>query len=100
MNTNPQNSNNDKNGINLEVFFPAVPRPYTDQHVSPSETIGQLLQKVLRAFELTNEGSEYSLRYENTILANLSETLATIAQGRHNLKLTLAKQIISGGGKT
>ena len=89
------NKDDNKNGINLEVFFAAVPRPYTQQHASPSETIGELLKAVLAAFQLPNDG-EYSLRFENTPLSNLAETLAAIAGQRHDLKLTLVKQIISG----
>lgn len=84
--------------FHVEVFFPAAPIPFKQEHTNPQETVGKLLEKVLKAFELTTEGFEYSLRHDSTVLNNLTETIAAVAGRHHHLKLTLARQIVSGGG--
>lgn len=83
--------------INIEVRYAASVEPFKQHHESPHETVGQLLHKALHAFGLLHDGHQYSLQHDHKTLSNLAETIGAVAgQHHHHLKLTLARQVVSG----
>ncbi len=88
--------------LKLVVHFPAAGEPFKDDSADPSETVGQLKQRVLSAFGLTEGPTEdgnlatYTLFAKKEPLEDLSRTLGDIAGDHHVLQLKLQKMIVQG----
>ena len=89
---------NHHHDLNVHVKYSASPKPFIAHHTPATETVGALLEKVLRAFGLSQGETVYNLRFEGNILENLNQTLGHIARCHHeeSLHLTLGHQLVSG----
>ena len=88
--------------LKVIVTYPAAKRPYEQDNVSPSETVGTLKTAALGAFGLT-EGQHadgntytYTLFHAKTPLENLAQTLGQIAGHQRTLELKLSQQVTQG----
>jgi hypothetical protein len=85
----------------LHVRYLASQKLYSDPKAPPAETLGTLKPVVLNFFGLV-EGpvdggrKEYAFSANGVIQSNLAETLANLAQGKHELELKLLEQFIQG----
>ncbi|MBI3894357.1 MAG: hypothetical protein HY313_00350 [Acidobacteria bacterium] len=87
--------------INVQVRYPAAPRPFIDPKAQAAETLGQLKSRVLAAFEVAEtQGPEQQVLFffyhENERLDDLTRTLGQIAGEDRVLKLKLVQQIVQG----
>jgi hypothetical protein len=83
------------------VHYAAAEHPFKD-HVAPEDTVGQLKQRVLAAFGLTDgrasdgEAVTYTLYHGKTPLEDSKQALGGLAGQRHGLQLKLGQQITQG----
>lgn len=88
--------------VHLVVHYIAAERPFHDQDASPSETLGHLKTRVMKAFGLhegpTDDGNQtvYNLHERREPLENLNQTLGELAGTDCGLQLKLVQQIIQG----
>lgn len=89
--------------LEVAVTYPAAKDPFEDEHVAPSETVGQFKSRVLTAFGLTEgqlpDGSiaTYTLWHGKTKLEDPNQTLGSIAAGHEReLKLKLSQHLTQG----
>jgi hypothetical protein len=87
--------------LKVVVHYVAAEQPFKED-ATPGETVGQLKQRVLAAFGLTEgqtpDGNTvtYTLYHGKTPLENPSQTLADVAVHHHDLQLKLVQQITQG----
>ncbi|MCI0464149.1 MAG: hypothetical protein L0Z62_45020 [Gemmataceae bacterium] len=87
--------------LQVVVHYMAAEHPFKED-VTPDETVGQLKQRVLTAFGLsegqTPDGNivTYTLYHGKTPLENPSQTLGELAGHQHVLQLKLVQQITQG----
>jgi hypothetical protein len=82
--------------LDVEVKYSAATRPYKQEDVPRTETVGDLLAAVLQAFGLTPGQTLYTLRYEGKVLENMQETLGHLAGNKHHLLFMLGQQLVAG----
>lgn len=87
--------------INVQVRYPAAPKPFVDPKAQPSETVGQLKARVLKAFEVAETQTPeqqvlYFIYLGDEKLDDLNRTLGDITGKDRVLKLKLVQQIIQG----
>lgn len=81
----------------LHVRYLGAHRPFVDDGALPTETLAELKPKVLEFFTLSEQGGKtYTFSRDDTPLTNMSETLAQLASGKHELKLKLVEQFEQG----
>lgn len=85
----------------LRVRYLASPKPYVEPKAALTETLATLKPVILGHFGLV-EGAvdggrkEYAFAAGGIVQTNLSETLGHLAQGKHELELSLLEQFIQG----
>lgn len=91
-----------KDTININVTYPAAPKPFHDKGSDGSETLLHLKERVLAFFGLT-EGADgtgktttYVFYRGREALEDLATTIASLAGQAHALSLTLSQQIVLG----
>jgi lipopolysaccharide biosynthesis glycosyltransferase len=91
-----------KTSINVVVHYVAAEKPFHDKNANHSETVGQLKQRVLTEFGLT-EGqtpdgniTTYQLYHLKSLIENMGQTLGDLAGDDKALQLKLVQQIIQG----
>lgn len=89
-------------GLKVVVHFPAAAEPFMDQQADPTETVGELKQRVLNAFGLT-EGptgdgnlATYTLYSRKEPLVDLTQAIGDITPDQKILQLKLQQQIVQG----
>lgn len=87
--------------INVQVRYPAAPKPFIDPRAQASETVGHLKARVLAAFEISETQTPdqqvlFFLYLEDQKLENLQQTLEQLAGRDRVLKLRLVQQIVQG----
>lgn len=84
------------------VTFPAAARPFRDDDVDPSETVGSLKSRALAAFGLTEGGTSdgnqvsYTLYYDKTPLEDPDQPIGSLSDRARPLQLKLSQQITQG----
>lgn len=88
--------------LRVVVHYPAAAKPFKDNAADPSETVGQLKERVLEAFGL-REGqapdgtaTTYILYHNKERLEDLGRTLGSVAGDKEELQLKLSQQITQG----
>jgi hypothetical protein len=90
--------------LKVIVHYAAAKKPYEQNDVSRSETVGTLKTDVLNAFGLKEgQGGDgntytYTLYYQKTALENLNETLGQVAGDKHTLELKLKYEVMRKRG--
>ena len=84
--------------LKVTVRYPAAAKPFKDNQADRDETVGGLKQRVLREFQLDQNGDaiNYVLFHGRTALDNETQTLGDLAGHDNDLDLKLAQQIIQG----
>jgi hypothetical protein len=91
-----------KTTLEVKVTYPAAKKPFVQENVSATETVGTLKTAVLNAFGLTEGQSAdgktytYTLFHGKTPLENRNQTLGEIAGEHHELELKLSQQVTQG----
>lgn len=85
----------------LHVRYLGARRQYVDPHAALSETLSDVKPKVLDFFKLTETpgqpgGKVYTFALGTTPLTDLSATLGSLADGKHELSLSLIEQLEQG----
>lgn len=104
--SNVEVNENKEKAISVElkviVHYPAATKPFKDDSISRTETVGEFKDRVLDTFGL-NEGQSpegniatFTLHYKKMELANLSQSLGEIAGDKNTLEFKLAQQITQG----
>jgi hypothetical protein len=88
--------------IHVVVHYVAAEKPFDDKNANRSETVGQLKQRVLTEFGLT-EGqtpdgniTTYPLYHHKSLVENMGQTIGELAGDKQTLQLKLVQQIIQG----
>lgn len=85
----------------LRVRYIAARKPLVEEHASSSDTLAGIKPRVLQFFELA-EGAAgggtktYQFALEGVVLTDLSATLGSLAQGKHEIKLDLVERYEQG----
>ena len=87
--------------LKVTVHYPAAKHPYEQDDAHRTETVGNLKNKVLHFFHLTErqQGGKtfvYTLYHHKTPLENLNETIGKIAGKDDELVLKLSQQVVQG----
>lgn len=88
--------------IHVVVHYVAAAEPFKDKDADRNETVGQLKQRVLAEFGLsegqTPDGNitTYTLHHKKTALENMGQTLGDLAGDDKTLQLRLVQQVIQG----
>jgi hypothetical protein len=88
--------------LNVVVHYAAAGDPFKDHHADPSKTVGQLKQRVLDFFQLTEGGAAdgsvttYTLYKQKEALTDLGGTLGDLVGHGKALELKLSQQIVQG----
>jgi len=91
-----------KTTIHVVVHYVAAEEPFNDKNANPGETVGQLKQRVLTEFGLsegqTPDGNitTYQLYHNKSLVENMGQTLGELADDKQTLQLKLVQQIIQG----
>lgn len=85
----------------LRVRYVGARRQYVDPHASLSATLSDVKPRVLEFFQLTETpgqpgGKVYTFALGTTPLTDLSATLGSLAEGKHELSLSLIEQLEQG----
>lgn len=88
--------------LHVVVHYVAAEEPYKDKDADRNETVGQLKQRVLTEFGLT-EGqtpdgnvTTYTIYHQKTAVENMAQTLEGLAGDDKTLQLRLVQQITQG----
>lgn len=88
--------------LHVVVHYVAAEEPFKDKNADRQETVGQLKQRVLAEFGLT-EGqtpdgniTTYTLYHDKKPVENLGQTLGDLAGNDKTLQLRLVQQITQG----
>ena len=88
--------------LKVIVHYPAATKPFKDDSISRTETVGEFKDRVLDTFGL-NEGQSpegniatFTLHYKKMELANFNQSLGEIAGDKNTLNFQLAQQITQG----
>lgn len=88
--------------LKVVVHYVAAEEPFKDHHADRNETVGQLKQRVLTEFGLT-EGqtpdgniTTYTLFHHKKAVENMGQTLGELAGDENTLQLRLVQQITQG----
>lgn len=93
---------NQEKTLHVVVHYMAAEEPFKDKDADRNETVGQLKQRVLSEFGLTEGQSPdgnittYTLHHHKTALENMGQTLGDLAGDDKTLQLRLVQQIIQG----
>lgn len=97
-----QTAKSQERTLHVVVHYVAAEEPFKDKDADRNETVGQLKQRVLSEFGLT-EGqapdgniTTYTLHHHKTALENMGQTLGDLAGDDKTLQLRLVQQIIQG----
>lgn len=87
--------------IDLRVRYIGARRPFEDTRADARETLAQLKPRVLEFFRLkegeANGGTKvYEFAQNGVVLADLSQTLGSLADKHHDLKLDLLERFQQG----
>jgi hypothetical protein len=88
--------------LTVQVRYSAATQPFIDSHASRQETVGSLRERVMAAFDVTDQqlpdGSSkiFFLYHENRKLENLNEILGDLTERERALKLKLVETVIQG----
>lgn len=88
--------------LHVVVHYVAAEEPFKDKDADRKETVGQLKQRVLTEFGLT-EGqtpdgniATYTIYHHKTAVENMGQTLGDLAGDDQTLQLRLVQQITQG----
>lgn len=88
--------------LHVVVHYVAAEEPFKDKDADRNETVGQLKQRVLTEFGLT-EGqtpdgniTTYTIYHHKTAVENMGQTLGDLAGNDETLQLRLVQQITQG----
>jgi hypothetical protein len=88
--------------LHVVVHYVAAEEPFKDKDANRNETVGQLKQRVLAEFGLT-EGqtpdgniTTYTIYHHKTAVENMGQTLGDLAGNDETLQLQLVQQITQG----
>jgi hypothetical protein len=88
--------------IKVKVKYAAAAKPFLDEAVVQTETLGALKTRVLTAFELTEGGlpdgtnASYKLYHGKDELTDLGATVGSFAHNAHALDLKMSQFITQG----
>jgi hypothetical protein len=87
--------------IALKVRYLAAGKPYVDPKAQQSETLTAIKPLVLDFFGLVEGAVDggtktYNFVLNDEVLTNLSATLVSLAEGKHELKLDLVERFEQG----
>jgi hypothetical protein len=97
-----ENEHGHEHKLKVTVEYVGSGKPFKDDNADRSETVGQLKQRVLSYFELTEGqgpgGNNYTyiLYYQKTPLENMNQQIGEITGDKDVLKLKLNQQITQG----
>lgn len=89
------------NTLVLRVRYIASRKPLVDEHAQKDESLAVIKPSVLQFFGLA-EGSidggtkTYHFALDGNVLSNLGETLGSLADGKHELKIDLIERFEQG----
>jgi hypothetical protein len=88
--------------LKVVVHYAAAAKPFKDDDVDRSETVGHFKARVLEAFGLvdgaTQDGKQvvYFLQHGDQRLEDMSQMLGAVAGDKHELQLNLVQQVTQG----
>ena len=88
--------------IKVKVKYAAAAKPFVDDAVPPTETLGTLKARVLTAFGLTEgslpdgTNSSYKFYHGKDELSDLSVEIGSVAHNAHSLELKMSQFITQG----
>jgi hypothetical protein len=92
-----QHQSRDNQTIALTVKYITSKKHFVDSQASEDESLDALKPRVLDFFNLVEDGEKsYQFVLDGIVQTNLSETLGSLAEGKHELEFNLVEVLNQG----